>query len=407
MKGRLLKEIVIVGDVHEGRASDIRVDTLTGVSARTMDLHNNLVRAANYAKENKASVLILLGDVFDRTNVAPIFRELVRQEVIEPLGEAGVKVIILAGNHDQPRVFQRGTSIDDFSGYSHVRIFRRPDSFVERIGGRRICFIIMPFLYPDTIIDQSGKLAQEVPEDQRVTVSQEVLKEFLKSNSKTDSDATILLAHYYFEGAQVSNEQYPEAEMGELEFKLSMIPSKIDLAVFGHIHLHQVKDARGVPVVFPGSIERVDWGEKRGPKGFLSVDPETMKWNFHELPTREMVEIRVKLDQSDKDPTATVLSRIPSELKGKMVRLIVELPVGMRPSIREDKIAEKLVQAFDLRVSWKTSGPEPTISPETARGLPDHYRLLESFIDQTFSKHHHKDRLLKEGRDILKEAITE
>jgi exonuclease SbcD len=398
---------VIVGDVHEGRTYDIRVDPLTSVSARTMDLHNNLVRAAGYAIDNKASLLILLGDVFDRTNVAPIFRELIRSEVIEPLGEARIRVLILAGNHDQPRVFQRGTSIDDFSGYPHVKIFRRPDCIVETVAGRRICFIAMPFLYPDTILDQSGKTVQEVPDDQRIAVSQEILKEFLQSSAKTQGDARVLLAHYYFEGAEVSNDQYPDAEMGEIEFTPSMIPGNIDLAVFGHIHLHQVREARGVPVVFVGALERIDWGERQSPKGFISVDPASMRWKFHELPTREMLQITVRLGLDDKDPTAKILEKIPSDLEGKMVRLIIELPLQMRHSVREDKLAEKLASAFDLKTSWRDSSSEPAGSADTGRGLPDHFKLLESFIDQTFSKHPHKDALSKEGRNILKEALQE
>src|SRR5713226_3520483 len=175
-----MNNIVIVGDVHEGRSYDFRVDPLTSVSDRALDLHANLVIAAKYAVQNEASMFVILGDLFDRTNVAPIFRELVRQDVIEPLGKAEVKVFILAGNHDQPRVFQRGTSIDDFSGYPHVSIFRKPSCVVETVAGKKICLIVMPFLYPDSLLDQAGKTAREFPEEQRVLVSQEILKDFLK-----------------------------------------------------------------------------------------------------------------------------------------------------------------------------------------------------------------------------------
>lgn len=402
-----MNEIVVVGDVHEGRTYDILPDPLTAVSARSLDLHANLVRAAKYAVDNKASLFVLLGDVFDRTNVAPIFREYIRNDVVEPLGQAGVRVLILAGNHDQPRVFQRGTSIDDFSGYPHVSIFRKPSCVVETVAGRRICFIMMPFLYPDTILDQSGKTVQEVPEDQRVAVSQEILKEFLRKSAETESDAKILFAHYYFEGAEVSNLQYPEAEMGELEFNQSMIPENVDLAVFGHIHLHQTRQARGVPVVFAGALERIDWGEKQSPKGFIAVEPATMKWKFHELPTREMMEVRVKIGHDDKDPTKTILDVIPSDLTGKMVRLFVDLPLGMRPSVREDRIVEKLAPAFDRKVAWLSPSPEPVGRADAAKALLDHYGLLESFIDQSFGNHPQKDALAKEGRNILREVLQQ
>jgi DNA repair exonuclease SbcCD nuclease subunit len=400
-----VNEIVIVGDVHEGRTYDFRVNPLISVSDRTLDLHKNLVQAAKFAVENNAALFILLGDLFDRTNVAPIFREYVRQDVIEPLGKAGVKILILAGNHDQPRVFERGTSIDDFSGYSHVTIFRKPSCLVETFSGRRISFIIMPFLYPDNVIDQLGKPIQDIPEDQRITLSQEVLKEFLRKSSQTEADSRIVLAHYYFEGAELSNALYPEAEMGELEFTSSMIPQNVDLAFFGHVHLHQTREARGVPVIVVGAVERIDWGERQGKKGFVTLDPASMKWEFRELPTREMLELRVKIEEGEKDPTAKILSKIPSNLDSKMVRLYVELPSAMRPLVRENDITEKLSPAFDRKVSWFTPSAEPLRSAETAKALANHYGLLESFLDLNFATHPHKDALAKEGRKILTEVL--
>ncbi len=402
-----MNDIVVVGDVHAGRAYDIRVDVLTGVSARTLDLHHNLILAAKYAVENKASLFVLLGDVFDRTNVAPIFREYMRHDVIEPLGNAGVRVLILAGNHDQPRVFQRGTSIDDFSGYPHVSIFRKPSRVFETISGKRICLVILPFLYPDSLLEQSGKGAQEVSEEQKAVVSQQILKEFLLKNSGTDSDADILLAHYYFQGAEVSNPQYPEAEMGEIEFTPSMIPEDLDLALFGHIHVHQTKDARGVPIVFPGAVERIDWGERGNEKGFVIVDPATLHCKFQRLPSREMVQIRVRVDSGDKDPTATILNEIPSDLDERMVRLLVELPSGMRPLVREERIAEKLNPSFDHKVLWTTPESELARLTDVSKGLPGMYDLLESFIEEGFAKHSRKEMLITEGRSILKEALEE
>ncbi len=402
-----MREIVIVGDVHEGRTYDFRVDPLTSVSARALDLHNNLVRAAKHAIEIRASYFVILGDLFDRTNVAPIFREYVRQDVIEPLGQSGVKVIILAGNHDQPRVFQRGTSIDDFLGYPHVRIFRKPTSIVEKIGEKSVNMVIMPFLYPNTILDEAGKVAQEIPEEQRLVLGQEILKELLLKYSRSDADTRILLAHYYFEGAELSNAQNPEMDLGELEFKQTMLPENLDLAVFGHVHLFQQKSVRGIPLVILGAVERIDWGEREGKKNFMVLDTSTMKWEFRELPTRDMVEILVKIGPNDNNPTRTILDKIPSELEGKMVRLLVDLPAGTRPMIHEGEIAEKLAPSFNYKTHWSTQGGEPVRSTEAAKALVDPYGLLDSYIDLNFADHPHKDDLLKEGRSILKEVLEE
>src|SRR2546426_639382 len=142
-----MPDVVCVADVHEGISFGYLTDAETGVSARALDLHKNFVAAAHWAIENRAKLFCVLGDLFDRTHVAPVFREMVRKDVIEPLGRAGIEVWLLAGNHDQPRAFARGTSLDDFTGYSHVKIFREPATEVREFGGTNVGFVLLPYMH--------------------------------------------------------------------------------------------------------------------------------------------------------------------------------------------------------------------------------------------------------------------
>src|SRR5437867_10009161 len=139
-----MHEIVCVGDVHEGLSFDFRIDPETGISERALDLHGNFAKAARWAIEHRAALFCILGDLFDRAHVAPVFREMVRRDVIEPLGAAGIEVWILAGNHDQPRRAVRSTSLDDYRGYSHVKVFRNPKMEIREFDGRKIGFILIP-----------------------------------------------------------------------------------------------------------------------------------------------------------------------------------------------------------------------------------------------------------------------
>jgi len=401
-----LNEIVVVGDVHEGINFDIRVDPQTGVSERALDMHRNLVRSATYAIDNKASLFIILGDLFDRTHVAPIFREYIRDEVIEPLGKAGVKVYILAGNHDQPREFRRGTSIDDFRGYMHVEVFRKPDYRIETIGGKSVCFLIMPFLHPDSLVGQSGASVAGLPEEQRRELGREMLQELLKEYSKQKADRKIILAHYYFEGTDLSSTIVPEVEPGEIEFNQSMIPEGLDLGVFGHVHLTQTKEAKGTTLVFVGAVEKIDWGERESEKHFLTIDPADMKWELHKLPTREMLRVRVKIEADEASPTDKILSAIPADVKDKMVRVEVELPEGARRLVQESRLADRLSAAFDRRFNWYPYGASPMRSPETVMTLTP-TTLLDSFIELNYAKHKRHDELVSKGREILKEALEE
>src|SRR5438132_13601290 len=105
-----MHEIVCVGDVHEGLSFDFRLDPETGISERALDLHGNFARAARWATDQGASLFCILGDLFDRTHVPPVFRAMVRKDVIQPLGSAGIETWIPAGNHDPPRRAARSTS---------------------------------------------------------------------------------------------------------------------------------------------------------------------------------------------------------------------------------------------------------------------------------------------------------
>jgi len=403
----VMNEIVVVGDVHEGINFDIRVDPQTGVSERALDMHRNLVKAATYAVDHKAALFVILGDLFDRTHVAPIFREYVRNDVIEPLGKAGVKVYILAGNHDQPREFRRGTSIDDFRGYAHVKVFRKPEYRIEEIAGRRICFLIMPFLHPDSLIGQAGQEVTGVPEDQIREVGREILRELLHKYSKQDADARVLLAHYYFEGADLSSTVRPEVEPGEVEFNESMIPQELDLGVFGHVHLSQTKQIRSIPLIFVGAVEKIDWGERESEKRFLTIDPADMKWEFRPLPTRDMLRIRVKIETGEANPTEKILSEIQDDVRDKMVRVEIELPEGARRLVQESRLADKLASAFDYRVKWLPITANHLGSPETEVSLLTPKPLLKSFIELNYAKHKLHDELLAKGMEILNEALEE
>jgi DNA repair exonuclease SbcCD nuclease subunit len=401
-----LNEIVVVGDVHEGINFDIRVDPQTGVSERALDMHRNLARAAAFAIRSNAHLFVILGDLFDRTHVAPIFREYVRNDVIEPLAKAGIKIYILAGNHDQPREFRRGTSIDDFRGYPNVEIFRKPDHRIERIGQKDVCFLIMPFLHPDSLIRGASR-GTPVPDEQRLEVGREIIRELLTKYSEQEADARIIFAHYYFEGADLSSTTSPEVEPGEIEFSQSMIPDNIDLAVFGHVHLSQTKQVRKTQLILVGAVEKIDWGEREGNKHFLTIDTDVMKWQFHDLPTRDMLRIRVKLDSNEEDPTQAILDQIPDDVADKMVRLEIELVEGVRRLIQEPALGEKLSRSFDYRVKWFTTGGISSQVPEIGISLLTPQVLLESFVETNFAKHKHREQLLATAKNILKEALEE
>lgn len=397
-----MNDIVAVADVHEGINFGFNLDVETGISERALDIHGNLVKAANFAIENRSKLFVIVGDLFDRTHISPTYREMIRKDVIEPLGKNNVDVWILAGNHDQPHSSKKGTSIDDFIGYPHVDVYREPCVEEIVIDSKKVRCIIMPYMHPDSIaLMVKKKLGKDIPPEQMFATGQKLIKNWLKEKSVQDADYTILFAHYYVEGAKIRETSCPEVLPNEFSFTKDMIPDNLDVAIFGHIHLHQSMGKVGnTEIVYPGAVERIDWGERNDAKGFISLSVKERSWNFIELPVRDMMKINVDV-MPDEEPNEKILGSV-GDTAGKMIRLEVTLPEGFRARVSEDKINEKLKNAFYYELRWvEKKGEKIGLISFTTNP----YDLLREFIGLNYMKHPRKDELLSEGSNILKEVL--
>ncbi|MFQ6123104.1 MAG: exonuclease SbcCD subunit D [Candidatus Heimdallarchaeota archaeon] len=398
--------IIVVADIHAGLNFDFKIDPDTGISERARDFHHNFVRAAQYAIEHKSRLFVVLGDLFERAHVSPTFREWIRSGIIEPLGEAGVEIWLVAGNHEQPKSPARGTSIQDFRGYPHVKVFMEATEERLEIEEKSIGVLIIPYLHPEQVIRLTQKdTSQKVSIEQQFQLGQRILQDqILKKAESLQTDFKALFAHYYIEGAKLRETRYLTVLPSEFKFTLDMIPNNLDLAIFGHVHLHQVVGKRGsTEILYPGAIERIDWGERKDKKGFLIIKPfAPQKWEFIELPTREMVKISVQVLMGTEDPTAVILAKIPQNITGKMIRLEIESGEGIQEKILESKIEEKLKGAFHYEIRITELHTEK-IAPVSF--TMDPFKLFDEFINLNYNNHSKKEQILQIGRQLMAEVF--
>lgn len=389
--------LVAVADVHEGVNFPYRVDPETGISDRALDLHRNFTRAAEHAVKAKADLFAVVGDLFDRTHVSPTFRELVRRDVIEPLGEAGIRTWLVAGNHDQPRMWGRGTSLDDFRGYPHVEVFREPALREVPVGGEDVAFLVLPYLHPEHIQDRvRDRLGEDVPREQVFELGRRMLREWMRNRTEeAQANRTLLLAHYYVEGAKVRSTTSPEVLPGEFSLTADTVPDEVALGIFGHIHLHQAVGR----VVYTGAPERVDWGERDDPKGFVTWTPED-GWRFVELPVRPMVKVGVSAVGGD--PTRTLLDALPEELNEALVRLEVEVEEGQTVRLDEGALADRLAPAFHYDLAVRRRSREKVSASDFTL---DPLRLFREYVEVNYGDHPRTEALREEGEAILREVL--
>jgi exonuclease SbcD len=117
----------------------------------------------------------------------------------------------------------------------------------------------------------------------------------------------------------------------------------------GHIHRHQALDSNP-PMVYPGSIERVDFGERNEEKGCVLVELErgAARWRFHTLAARPFRSIELNV-QGKSDPAAHVAQAIANHnVRDAVVRVQIRATQAEASLLRDEQIRQQLeaAQAF-------------------------------------------------------------
>ncbi len=140
---------------------------------------------------------------------------------------------------------------------------------------------------------------------------------------------------------------------------------RLDYVALGHIHKPQnlngpgpesgdTTPARHPPVIYPGSIERIDFGEARDNKYFIVAEIEHGKTNveWRQLKSiRPFIEARLKLESAE-DVTAQIKAALPTSRRSKdaIVRLVLDYPRDYERLINEAEIRSEMQDAFEFHL---------------------------------------------------------
>ena len=143
---------------------------------------------------------------------------------------------------------------------------------------------------------------------------------------------------------------------GDLVLSGSLVKNpNLDYVALGHIHKPQnLNDGSYPPVIYPGSIERVDFGEAGDEKFFVTAK---VTRGQTEVAWRQLKGIRPFVDryvelQSPEGVTDQLRGALPSEeqLREAIVRLVVEYPREWESSLDEAAIREYAAEAFEFHL---------------------------------------------------------
>ena len=353
-------------DAHIDMANYGRHDPESGLPFRVLDFLKSLDTIVDTAIDEKVDLVIFAGDAYKDRSPSPTFQREWGRRLMR-LSAARIPTILLIGNHDLSPALGRAHALQEFETLQvpFLRVISHPQFLSAADLGIPIQVIGLPW------VSRSGLMASLETGQTAPAEIYEKIEDLLTTLVKKYLDAidpslpVILTAHASVQGATFGGERM--VMLGtDLVLPGSLVKDeRLDYVALGHIHKPQnlngpgpesgdTTPARHPPVIYPGSIERIDFGEARDNKYFIVAEIEHGKTNveWRQLKSiRPFIEARLKLESAE-DVTAQIKAALPTSRRSKdaIVRLVLDYPRDYERLINEAEIRSEMQDAFEFHL---------------------------------------------------------
>ena len=245
---------------------------------------------------NSINTVLVLGDTFDRRKYVNFYAlDRAKKMFFDKLEERGIRVHMLAGNHDTYYKNTNEVNSPDLLlvEYGNIDVISKPETIV--VDGTSIC--MMPWICPENYQESLDHI----------------------KNTK----AEICMGHFEIAGFAMYRGMESHDGLAKETFE------KFDLVFSGHYH-HRSSDQH---IHYLGNPYELTWQDYNDPRGFHLFDLDTRELEFICNPYR-MFE-RIEYNDKDQDPVDLDVL----ELEQKYVKLVV---VNKTDFYKFDKFIQKL-----------------------------------------------------------------
>ena len=343
-------------DLHIGVENYGQLDPATGVNGRVLDFLRRFDDLIDYGLEHEVDLVVFAGDAFKSRNPNPTYQRAFARRV-KRLADAGVPIVLLVGNHDLPTMVQRASSVDIFRTLDVPNVIVGRVEDVHTIETKRGPVQVATVPYPvrqrllahedyrGLSIEQLDQAIQSIVTDNIMALAKQLDPEI----------PALLTAHLSVSEATYGSERSVMIGRDAIVLKSALADPIWDYVALGHIHLHQSLNEGGYPpVVYSGSLERIDFGEEGQPKGFCWVELArgkttrgwTAAWEFVEVDARPFVTVRADVREAASPLMALQQAIAAHDLQDAVVRLILRLRADQEPTIRDRDVRALLSDAY-------------------------------------------------------------
>lgn len=266
--------------------SDWHLGVTHGRLSRASDHEEVLEEELTIARDFRPHVIVHTGDLFDQSR--PAVEDLRRGfSYLQEL--AGIApVIVLAGNHDSPALFEVFNLLLSFGGVTAGdRLHFVPRARMAESGGilvfpgddrngtqEQIRVAPVPFVPQDALLDVFGTRPEQWTASyaDQIALLEENLANGLAAGYDSTRHINVFAAHLFVDGAELCRSERTLHVSDSYATRPEQLP-RVSYAAFGHIHRPQ--PIRGLERArYAGSPIQIDYGEEGETKTVVTVVAE-------------------------------------------------------------------------------------------------------------------------------------
>jgi exonuclease SbcD len=399
-----------LADIHIGIENYGRLDSKAGLNSRVVDFLRRLSQVIDMALEREVDACVFAGDAYKNQRPSPTFqREFARR--IKRLSDEGVPVVLLVGNHDMATADRAASSLEIFGVFDVPGVIVADREEVHQITCKRnqpLQVATVPYPQRTRLLtrEQYKNMTLDDLDMEIARILGQNFADLAAEASEQPDIPAVLTAHLSVSEAKQGSEQSVMIGRDVVVLKSVLANPAWDYVALGHIHKHQeLNGGQHPPIVYPGSLERIDFGEEGERKGFVMAQIERghTEWDFVPVDARRFLTIRIDVTGSDEPMTAILDELEQHNVAGAVVRLIIKATEAqeiliddkpIRQALRECNYIASIVRDID-RVQHRRLGgvSAEALTPQ---------EVLELYLDSKETSEERKEQLLRYAEVIFR-----
>lgn len=350
-------KILHFADAHIDIANYGSHDPHSGLPMRVIDFLKSLDTIVDTAITEEVDLVVFAGDAYKDRSPAPTFQREWGRRIMR-LSRAGIPTLLLIGNHDLSPAHGRAHALEAFDTLEVPNVYTldKPQMLGPgQLQGLPVQVMALPWITRSALVAQHG--LNGINTAQVHEKASEVINN-LVSGWLDQADPLlprILTAHCSVQGALYGNERTVMLGTDLVLPGSLMRDPRLDYVALGHIHKNQdLNPGSHPPVIYPGSIERVDFGEAKDDKFFViaEVGRGATHVSWHKLDQiRPFIDCNLSL-KDNQNVSEQIRKAFPpaEQLEGAIVRLVLEYPREWEALIDDSTLRDFTAGAFEFHL---------------------------------------------------------